>query len=96
MGLCSVVLAHALGQVADPITTNEKDMTGPRSFAGLTRDDTVMQEDAAWFLELDPQELRRLRRRTCGPPFIRLGRHAISYRAGDLADWHEHRCVQKV
>jgi hypothetical protein len=77
-------------------TINETDMTDPRSFAGLTPDDTVMQEDAAWFLGLDLQELRRLRRRTYGPPFVRQGRHAITYRLGDLADWREHRCVQKV
>jgi len=68
----------------------------PRDFAGLNQNDTVIADDAAWFVGLELDDLHRLRRRGAGPVCQRLGRNAIFYRLGDLIHWQATVGVQKV
>lgn len=54
---------------------------------GLVPDDWVSPEEAAEFLDVDLDTLRRARRRTTGPVHRVWGQTTVRYRAGSLPDW---------
>jgi hypothetical protein len=55
--------------------------------AGMVPDEWVSPEEAAWFLNVDDDTLRRARRRRIGPTFRRFGPVPVRYLAGSLPEW---------
>ena len=46
---------------------------------------------AAELVGLSLVHFRRLRRQSKGPRFVRLGKHRLGYRLGDVVDWIDAR-----
>ena len=61
----------------------------------LLPDDWVSPEEAAEFLGVGLDDLRRARKRGVGPTYRRLGQMAVRYLAGSLPDWQGKLPVQK-
>jgi predicted DNA-binding transcriptional regulator AlpA len=49
----------------------------------------VFPADLAQFLSVSPSTLERWRCRGGGPPFLKVGRRRIAYRAGSVRRWLE-------
>lgn len=48
---------------------------------------TLRTPDAARYLSLSASTLNKMRLRGDGPPFLKLGAHAVGYDVGDLNCW---------
>ena len=51
-------------------------------------DDTLIRRsDLPKYLPIAAQTAARWAVESCGPPFIKVGRRLVAYRAGDLREW---------
>jgi len=69
---------------------NEYQNSGPHG-GDITKSPLLKPAEAAKFLALSVEQLKRLRRTGTGPIFVRLTAKAVRYRIGDLMQFIESR-----
>lgn len=62
----------------------------------LSLDELLTPQQAAAYLGLQTATLQRQRTEGTGPPFVRVSKRRVAYRAADLRNWLETRVAQST